>query len=1071
MKYRCVIFYKFIVLFVLLFAGSAFAQVQERSISGVVVGVDGEPLIGATISLKGTSKGTITDFDGNFKIVIPDEKAVLVVAYIGYKSQEVRVGKKDQFRIVLEEDATMLQEMVVVGYGAQRKETVTGSIATVNTKDLARTTATTTGSALVGKVPGVTFRQVNGQPGQSMRMEIRNLGTPLFIIDGVMKDEGTFNNLDVNDIESISILKDGAAAIYGVKAANGVVLVKTKRGELNEKPTVSLNAYYGWQNWTRYPEFSNAYDYQRANAEALVNTKGPNNSDVISRDVLDKWRTGYYNPQTGEDYRGFDWYDFAVRKNAPQHYVNLSSSGGSDRTNYYLSVSHLTQDASFEDFQFNRSNFQLNMDTHINDYIKVGAAMNGRIETRLSPAVGTSYDNDFWNMRWGLNRNRPSERPYANDNPNYIAATDYLLTNHAYGRRDIIGPRDNVWRVFQGNWDVEVKTPIKGLKLNAMYSLYVANNQEEASRKKVLMYRYDAATGTYLDRDSEGNEFSTGSATLNKLQKTVWENMYRFSIDYDRKFGDHGISAIFVAEATERMTKTLRVGNNSIPNNYQDYFGTQDDNNEIMEDSFSEVPTAGFIGRLNYSYKDKYLLELAGRYDGSYKFPVDKRWGFFPSVSAAWRISEENFYTNGSVNNWLTNLKLRVSYGEMGDENVGIGDFDYLSGYNLTGAAAIISNNPFNSNSTSTVLIVNQRGLPVTNITWIKTSMSNVGLDLGFFNNKLNLEIDGFYRKRSGLTAKRSDLVIPSETGFELPAENLNSDMHMGIDGFVKWNGNVRDFNYYVGGNLTFARKKDGNSYGQRFANSWDEYRNSTHQRWAYVNWGYEVIGRFQTQEEADAYPVIMNNENGSDRNVKLMPGDLIYKDQNGDGIINDYDRRPIGYAEGGLPYFTFGLNFGFQWKGIDLSLDFAGAAMQSFQQDYETKWPFQADGNTFEYMVNDRWHHEDPLDPSSPWIAGAYPALRKTPTDAWHIYCSNSTYWLTNVSYFRLRNLEVGYTLPVQWTKKVLINQLRFYFLGTNLFSIDNLRRLGLDPENNDTNGLGYPNNRVLTVGINVTF
>jgi hypothetical protein len=293
----------------------------------------------------------------------------------------------------------------------------------------------------------------------------------------------------------------------------------------------------------------------------------------------------------------------------------------------------------------------------------------------------------------------------------------------------------------------------------------------------------------------------------------------------------------------------------------------------------------------------------------------------------------------------------------------------------------------------------------------------------------------------------------------------------MGVDGHIKWGDRINNLRYYAGLNATFARKKDGESWGQEFSTSWDEYRSSTHNRWAYVAWGYEVIGRFKTQEEIDNYPVIMNKDNGSDRNIPVLPGDLIYKDINGDGVIDQYDSRPIGYAEGGLPYLTYGINLGAEWKGFDLAIDFAGATFQSFQQNWETKWPFQASGNTFEFMVKDRWRHADPLDPSSPWIPGFYPALRLEPTNAWHIYCNNSTYWFTNLRYIRLRNLEFGYTLPKVLTKKIAMQQCRIYFNGTNLLTLDNISHLGLDPENNDTNGLGYPNNRVLTIGTVITF
>lgn len=1068
---------------------------QNSTVKGTVKDIDGEPIIGASVKVKNEKNATITDLDGNYSLAIADKNAILVFTYVGYDSQEVKVGNQTTIDIILSENAQMLEETVVIGYGTQRRLNVTGSVGTVTTKDLVRTKATTVGATLAGKVPGITFRQVNGQPGQTMRLEIRNMGDPLFIIDGVMKSSHHFNNLDANDIENISILKDGSAAIYGVKAANGVVLVTTKKGNLNEKPTVSINSYYAVQNWTRFPKFSNAYDYTRARSEAEIIKTGEDKSGLTHAE-LEKWRVGGIDPVTGKDYRSFDWYDFAINENAPQKYLSVSSTGGSDKTTYYLAISRLVQDAVFQDFEFNRSNIQLNLETRISKYLKVGTKINGRLENRLSPNISANYDlkdkganlypmgtfgDDFWRMRWGLNQNKPTERPYANDNTDYLQGTYNIFTNQAYGRRDLIGERDNLQRVFQGNWDVEWSTPIKGLKMNMLYSYYYENEQEEANRKKVDFYQYDPVTESYLNyRIGDANKapLNTGSAAIGKTQSTIWENAYRFSLNYDNKLGDHTLGAIFVAEATERFAKRLYMINMNVPHNHQNFFDRNSEDNVIWDDSYSEAPTAGFIGRVNYNYQDKYLVEVSGRYDGSYLFPVNNRWGFFPSASVGWRISEENFFKKGGVSNWLSNLKLRLSYGEMGDErlwneNKGqwLQPFNFLSGYNPTSGTSVISPDPLISSDGVPIQNINMDDLAITNLSWVKVSMRNVGIDLGFLNNKLSLELDGFYRKRTGLPTVKKDIILPTETGNKLPIENLNSDMHMGFDGFVKWNDRIDKVNYYAGANITFARKKDGQTYGQTFSDSWNRYRNSTYERWSYVNWGYEVIGRFQSQEEADAYPVIMNVDNQSDRNIRLLPGDLIYKDQNGDGMINDLDRRPIGYAENGLPYVTYGLNFGATWNNFDLALDFSGATMQTFQQNYEVKWPFQASGNTFEFMVNDRWHHQDPLDPSSPWVPGHYPALRPTPTDGWHIYCSNSEYWLTNVRYLRLKNLEVGYTLPKGLLQKLYVQTCRFYFNGTNLFSLDNISHIGLDPENNDGNGLGYPNNKVLTLGVNITF
>ena len=1037
---------------------------SKIAITGTVTDDTGEPQIGVSVYAEKAKRGVVTDINGCYKIDGISSDDVLKFQYVGAEPKRVKVNGRQ----VINETITPQQEIsevVVVGYGTQKKLSVTGSVASVQSKDIMRTNASTTAATLAGKIPGITYRQSNGQPGTTMRMEIRNLGTPLFIIDGVMKDEGQFNNLDINDIESISILKDASAAIYGVKAANGVVLVTTKRGKLAEAPTVSFNAYTGIQNWTRFPKFSNAYDYTRSWSEADINTYGINSAG-LTHETLEKYRTGYYDPTTGEDYRSFDWNDFAVRDNAPQNYVNVSATGGSKNTNYYLSISHINQDANFYDFNFKRTNAQLNLDTRINRYLKVGTSMNARVESRTSPTVGSSYDNDFWYMRWGLNRNLPTQRPYANDNEDYLNNIKYNQQNQAYGRCNIVGESDNIWRVFQGNWDIEWDTPLKGLKLKALYSYYVANNQVERHRKSVDFYTYDYKTGLYEKTGELENR------ELYKSHRTIYENMYSFTVSYENKWGAHDLKALFVAEATERYDKSQGMSETNVSDNFQTLFS---ENAVVASDSYSVEPTAGFIGRVNYNYADRYLVELAGRYDGSYKMPrspINKRWGFFPSVSVGWRASEEKFFQNSTLADCISNLKLRASVGQMGDDDViGLGAFDYLSGYQYSQSGPVISSDPFASATGTVSGAYNQTSSPITNVTWAKSTMYNVGIDLGFLANKLSLELDAFMRYRSGLTATRAGVNLPTEMGTSLPIENLNTDRHMGIDGAIKWNDNVSDFNYTVTLNATLARKKDGHSYGQEFSSSWDRYRTSVQDRWAYVNWGYEVIGRFQTQEEADSYPVIMCQTNGSDGNVRLMPGDLIYKDQNNDGIIDGRDSRPIGYAEGGLPYLTYGLSFTAQWKGFDLGLDFSGATMQTFQQNYETKWPFQAEGNTFDFMVNDRWHHEDPLDTSTPWVAGKYPALRLTPTDAWHNYCNNSTYWQTNVNYLRLRNLEIGYTLPRTLTQKVYLQRARIYFCGTNLFCLDNIHSIGVDPENTDTNGLGYPNSRTYTIGINLTF
>ena len=520
-----------------------------------------------------------------------------------------------------------------------------------------------------------------------------------------------------------------------------------------------------------------------------------------------------------------------------------------------------------------------------------------------------------------------------------------------------------------------------------------------------------------------------------------------------------------------------------VENPFIDLIGTSA-NNTIDEQS-GTYSTASYVFRAGYEYDQKYIIDFAGRYDGTWKFPKENRWGFFPSVSGAWRVSEENFFKNLQLSNVMTNLKLRVSYGEMGDDNLGgfYPDFAYLSGYNYKSGSAYMPTDPFQiSGEDKTVVGSGVKGIPVTGLTWMTTSIFDIGLDLGFFNNKLSLEIDAFKRKREGIAARPNDLVFPLESGISALPQNLNSDENVGVDGFIKWNDAIGDFKYYVGLNATLARRKNGKSYGEEFFNAIDKYQWSKNNRWANVAngdvWMVEAIGVFKTQEEIDNYPVNIDGQN----NKNLLPGDLKFKDVNGDGLIDNYDRRPMGYAAGDWPWesvsdqgnknplMSLGINFGFDWKGFDLAADFAGGFMNTYVPAWFTIWGTgtQHIANGFAYNSLNVWKHEDIFDPTSPWVAGDFPSLRGLDNPStWY----SNTFYNKNVQYLRLRNLVVGYTLPGKWTNKAFIEKMRLYVEGTNLFSFDNMKKYGIDPEVSGVQGADYPQHRVYTIGLNLTF
>jgi len=1063
-----------LMMFVLLTSLSpTFANKLSSTIQGLVTDPQNVPLAGVTIMEKGTSNGCITDVNGLFNLKASVSNPKIVFSFLGYVRHEVQIAQETYIKVVMEDESKDLDDVVVVGYGTRRKGGISASVSSINSKDLSRSTSTTTAGALVGKVAGITNRQKSGTPGSSSNLQIRNFGTPLYVIDGVIEDAGNFNNIDINDIDNISVLKDGAAAIYGVKAANGVILVTTKTGGLNQKPQVNVNAYTGWQQWTKYPELLNAYQWEYANYMKEVNSGTLGVTKEFAQAELEKWKTGLYDATTGEDYRGYNWKDAYVSKAAPQKYINASVSVGNERTTAYFSLSHVDQDAVFKDYNFNRTNFQSNVSTKINDNLKVGFQTMARIETRQNP--GLPGTDDYALIKTSLLGLQPIYRPYANENPlylNYIQGND--ARNMAAFDTEHAGTFKSVWRTLQNTFNLDYKTPVKGLTAKGLFSYYYANNAVDNNEQGWKEYTYNRTSDTY---DVKYDKAASGETFLVRTKEAIQDMTGTFTLNYDTKIGEnHHITGLAGFEFYDRQYNSLTIQQNPVENPFIDLMSTNE-NNSVNEAKF-ENSTASFIFRGGYDYKQKYILDFGGRYDGSWKFPKGKRWGFFPTVSAAWRISDENFLKNSSVSTWLTNLKLRASYGEMGDDNLGgaYPDFAFQSGYNYGSGSASIPTDPTQSSDNKLVVGSKLKDPPTTGISWMTTSITNIGLEVGFLNNRLSAEVDAFKRLRNGIPAMPNDVVFPLESGLLTKNENLNSDEHMGIDGMIKWNDHIGDFRYFVGVNATFSRQRNSKVYGELFFNALDKYYNSTSDRWTNVSsgqvWMWQSVGTFKTQEQIDNYPVNVDGQN----NTTLSPGDVIFKDLNGDGIIDNSDKRPLGYASVDWPWdsskgnknplLSTGLNFGFDWKGIDFAADFAGGFLNTFVPDWYMKWGVSRSSNSYVYNSLDVWHHEDIFDPQSPWIEGKFPALRASNPST----RGENNYYSKNVNYVRLRNLVLGYTIP----KKLTFNRIqkfRVYFEGTNLFCWDTLKDYNIDPETSTVNGTDYPQSRVYSIGVNLTF
>ncbi|WP_026967324.1 SusC/RagA family TonB-linked outer membrane protein [Algoriphagus terrigena] len=1010
----------------------------------------GEPLPGVSILERGTTNGTVTDLDGNFVLTLTSEEPILRLSFIGFKTQELVIEGDEDLKITMESDLGSLEEVVVVGYGERQKETITGAISNVTSRDIEKVPSATVSGALAGKMAGLSFRQPDGRPGAGAWLQIRNMGTPLFVIDGIQKDEGQFNNLAPTDIESITILKDAAAAVYGSRAANGVVVVKTKQGTRGENPTININGYYGWQNWSRFPEGVDAYEWMLGKADADINQFGSTN---ITAEELAKWNAG-----TEYGYRSFDWNDFIIQGNAPQSNFNASVSGGSEKTNYYISATRFDQKAVFSDeFEFSRTNIQSNVTTDITDKLTVGVQINGRIEERNNP--GVPGGDDYWQPRFALFRNRPTERPYANDNPDYPANISNIETNWALLNYDRTGFYTNKWQVIQTNFNADYEI-LPGLNAKGMYSYYLADNMQNTFEYTYDVYGYNPETDEYFRSGGNDNPYR------GRGQEKIMENVWQLSLNYDKTFNEkHHVSALFLNERIQR-TRLYNFVHSVPTNNYLDIIKFADV--DTYNDERQEEARIGYVGRVNYDYAGKYLLELAGRADASWKFSPDNRWGFFPSVSAGWRISEEGFMDNLTSRLNMDELKIRASYGQLGDDNINMGipsndsrfitPFDYMSGY-IYGVSTVIVDGQNIPGSANT-------GQPVDNLSWFVSNMTDVGVDFSFASGKITGQADYFYRKRTGLRGVRNDVFLPLELGYGLTDENLNTDAHSGAELAVNWNGKAGDVVFRIGGNVSYARGKFLESYNPTFSSSWDQYRNSREDRYNSIFWGYETIGQFTSFEEINNYPVNVDGQG----NKTLLPGDLIYKDVNNDGKIDSYDERPVGYQSGGQPIVNFGLNFNFAYKGFDLTADFSGGGMYSYNQNWEMRWPYQNGGNLLAAMYDDRYHREDILDINSPWVPGKNPPLRFN-TGGHSNYNKNSTWWLTNVKYLRMRTLELGYTLPERMLNKWKMQTARVFVSTYNLFALDNVHQLGIDPEVAEENGLQYPQNKVVNVGFNISF
>lgn len=1032
-------FQKYLLLFCLALAvtmltgrSAAGQSAGETNISGEIKDEKNDAIPGASIVLQGSAKGTTTDANGKFSMSVPRSGSVLIVSFLGYKRQEIPVGNQTDFAIKLEPSTDDLQEVVVVGYGTQRKQTLTGAISNIISEDIKTTTHTSLAQSLQGKVAGVQIRQNSGEPGSfSTSINIRGFGEPLYVVDGVARDGGyEFQKINPDDIESISVLKDASAAIFGIRAGNGVVIVTTKKGSKG-KPKFSYNAVYGRQSPTDVPQMTSALQWAEMRNDAAKNL-GEN--PVYTAEEIEKFRTGALG------YEGTDWYKTVLNKSASQQQHFLSASGGEGAVTYFTSFGFQNENGLLKskDMGYKKYTFRANVGIDLTKNLKADLILSGLFDKRDQPG------DNFFNIYKGTRIALATERPYANDNPKYPSLLSGGYNPVALADGDLTGYNEEANKFFQSTFALTYSVPfVPGLKLKGLVAYDSNNYRNKSVSKSYNLYTYDATTYKYtahLQRNPSriGNNFSDNN-------RVTFQGQLLYNTVIAK---NHNVGATLVYEQQESKNRWAGLGRE-----YAFYTNDQIDqaglNNQTTSGSESEYASQSFVGRLNYDFKEKYLLEVAARYDGSYRYHPDRRWGLFPVVSAGWRITEERFMDNIPL---ISNLKLRGSYGLVGADAGA--PFQYVPGFSLTGGGGYEFTNGNYTTGAASPAIVNEK------LTWFKSKIKDIGIDIGLWDNRIDLTFDVYQRDRKGLLARRN-VSLPNTFGGTLPDENLNSDRVQGIEFSAAYNGQIRDFKYGISGNFNYARTM--NRYVERgdFLNSMDKWKTGTTNRWNDVVWAYQLEGQFQNKDEVIYAPI----QNGDLGNTRELPGDFKYKDVDGNGMIDGNDALPLFF--GGDPKMYYGVTLNASWKGFDLTALFQGSGKYSvrFREVYAEVFAFR--GNTPEYFY-DRWH----LDGDNEWIPGKWPASRFN-YNVGAMYAESSA-WRKDASYLRFKSAQLGYTFNLGWLKKIGIDGVRVYGNAHNIFTWADPFVKPFDPEKIEGlfgAGLTYPVTRSYNFGINVTF
>jgi TonB-linked SusC/RagA family outer membrane protein len=1004
-----------------------FAQ-SGTSIQGTVLEEEtGAPLPGVNVIVKGTSVGTTTDSQGAFTLNVPDQNAVLVFSFIGYKSQEVQVGSQSTFEIKLASDIETLTEVVVVGYGETKKESLTSAITSVKGKDLVKSPQPNLSNSFAGRVSGVIASTATGEPGfDNSRLLIRGQSTvgnntPLVVIDGVANRIGGLERLDPNDIESVSVLKDASAAIYGAQAANGVILITTKRGTKG-KPVFTFTNNQGFARPTRLPEMANSATYaQILNEIQYYNTPAGGLNQIYAAGDVQKFRDG----SDPVNFPNTDWTDAVMRPVSLQSQQNLSLNGGGEHMGYFVSLGRRHQEGIYKNtnLDFEQWNLRINLDINVSENFKIGVDLAGRDEKKILPTESAA---NIFRATYRTYPTLPVYYPGDLPSAGLEGGNNPILT-----ATDKTGFDEQPLTVLNSLINFEYKLPfIEGLSARGFFAQDLSFGSRKLFRKPWTAYVPNTSTQTY-----DARKFGPVTPELTQRDTTSTLRTINVSLNYEKTIGQSFIKAFVAYEQNEikgRYFETFRRGflSDQIPEIDLGGSAPEESSNKGNSKHFTR---RNYFGRLSYDYAQKYLVEVQFRYDGSSIFPKGNQYGFFPSASVGWRISEESWFGVEAINN----LKLRASYGLLGNDRINA--FQYLNSFTLRNAAYVIDGTPV---PTFGVL---QLANP--DITWETAKKLDIGIELGFLQ-RFTLELDYFNERRTDLLIPRTGSIpyvsgIVNEHGKTaiIPAENIGEVKNSGVEVQLGYNQTVGDFNVSLNGNFTYNKSEaifldDAAGipdYQKRVGSPLESQLL------------YRAIGIFKTAEDLATYPKLPGNQ----------LGDLIFQDVNNDGQINANDRVREDLSN--VPQIIYGFGAGVTYKNFDLSILLQGQArvVQYVLQEAGSV------GNYFNSWAENRWSPDN--------TGGTHPRVDTRTSSSINGGLNKNDFWLYNTSFLRIKNVELGYNLPAGVAEKVKLSGARVYVSAFNLATFSKVK--DFDPEGRSESAQFYPQLQIFNIGVNLKF